>query len=521
MQTHLLAASALLLISCGGSDGKGGDSGAGGPGGATTSPTSTTTPTTVPTTAPTTTSAGLDCTVTPSDLIESVFHVAWSGTEGTSYVEYGLDGALDQRTPTTESSSEHSIAVIGLKAGRSYAVRGVTETADGEVLTCAATTVAVPLTPQALRRFTQTMAPGDTAQSTNGHYLTSLIQEDTAWTVILDADADYVWWYETPVDSIVVTSRPSLDGQSIMWGEYDREKAEDIGVVRSVRLDGTDTSNTRTYLGHHGFIEHADGTLGWLGLEFRDVDVDEGPKKTLLRLATDRILEAPLGSQEELGFADLYNMFDDSGMFPGVNCDHQSSGFDRYGEVDIHEWTHTNSFMYIPEEDAYYLYSKYTDTLLKVNRNGGGDSAATLEWQMGGEDGDFTHPDGSPVWQGVDRSDLWSHGHMSHIWPGGFALFDNGDHHPDKVSSIAEYAFDEATRTVERVWHFPDPDGDWTAAMGDVRKLETGNYVAGWSSLGRINEVDPNLNQKVWEIQGDLGVIVGRVVWIEDLYDAR
>jgi hypothetical protein len=462
------------------------------------------------------------CEVAQSDVVPSVFFLNWSGPEGESFVQYGQEQRFDKSTPRREGQ-DHSIAVLGLKAGGTYQLKGVTETPDGNVWACEAIEVVVPYPPAELIRFTVT-EPADPTRSelTDGYVLTTLIQTDTAWAVMLDQDADYVWWYPMPKGAIAVTSLPSLDGTAFMWGEYDREKAADIGVVRRVRLDGTEEQITRTYLGHHAFIEHADGTLGWLALAFDDVDVSPSEDRTDFQLiASDRILEAPLGHAEEKGFVEQFNMFDDSGMTVWLECGHQQADFDRYGYFDIHEWTHTNSFAYLPEQDAYFLYSKYTDSLLKIQRSPEPGGRASQVWQMSGLEGDFTHPNGDSVWRETADSDLWSHGHLSHVWEGGFVVFDNQDHGDPEVSRIVEYAYDEEAMTVEQVFVWPDPDGDHTPMMGDVRKLPGGNYLAGWSSLGRINEIDPASGDKVWEIQGDLGVVAGRVYPIPDPYDTH
>ena len=129
------------------------------------------------------------------------------------------------------------------------------------------------------------------------------------------------------------------------------------------------------------------------------------------------------------------------------------------------------------------------------------------------------HVDGSSVWRSAEDSDLWSHGHLSHAWSGGFVLFDNGDHSAARVSSIAEFAYDEDARTIETRYRFFHPEGAHTASMGDVRKLRDGNYLASWAGLGTINEIDPDTDTIVFEVQAALGMNVGRVHPIRNLYD--
>ena len=106
---------------------------------------------------------------------------------------------------------------------------------------------------------------------------------------------------------------------------------------------------------------------------------------------------------------------------------------------------------------------------------------------------------------------------MSQLWDGGMVVFDNGDHHDPQVSGVVEYAWDEASRTVEQVWRHTDPDGRFTSMMGDVRKLPSGNYLVSWSALGTIEEITPD-HEVVWRANAGVGMVVGRVRWIEDLY---
>jgi len=458
------------------------------------------------------------CEVVFSETIEAIPFVRWTAPKSASgHVTYGLTSSTERQTPS-RSGSEQSHPILGLKAGSSYQVEAVTTFADGTTERCGPLEVTTPQPPAELKRFLVTVEPDEErTELWGGYILTTLIQTDTAWTVLLDQDGDYVWWYPMPEDAIVVTSLPSLDGAGVAWGEYDRLKQRDIGLVRQVRLDGTFTQTTRTYLGHHGFIEHDDGNLGWLALTFEEVPNPQAEKGGTLLLASDEILEAPVGEMDETAHTERFNMFAEGGMEVGLSCGHQRADFDRYGYEDLHEWTHTNSIVFVPEESAYFLYSKYTDSLIKLARDG---KTKRLEriWQIGGRGSEFTFADGSPTWSEEDPSALWNHGHLSHVWSGGFALFDNGDHKLDDTSRLVEYRINEAEKTIEEVYAWADHAGGHTASMGDVRKLPGGNYLAGWSSLGRINEVDPNTGERVWEVQGDLGLVVGRVYPIPDPY---
>ena len=108
---------------------------------------------------------------------------------------------------------------------------------------------------------------------------------------------------------------------------------------------------------------------------------------------------------------------------------------------------------------------------------------------------------------------------MSQVLDGGFTLFNNGDHLEEKVSSAQEWAFDETTMEMTRVWEYKDPEGRFVPMVGDVRKLSGGNYLISWTSLGRLTEVTPD-HRLVWEAEtGGLGNMTVRVRWLPNLYD--
>ena len=181
--------------------------------------------------------------------------------------------------------------------------------------------------------------------------------------------------------------------------------------------------------------------------------------------------------------------------------------------ASVLEWTHGNSLVYEPEEDAYYLLAKFTDWLLKVDRTTG-----ALEWQLNGPASDFVDPSGAPVWPDVHTAYPWSHGHTSQVWPGGVMVFDNGDHHEDSVATLVELAIDPASREVERVWTYAHPDGGQTPAMGDARKLPGGNVLAAWATLGEVTEVTPE-GTLVWRAQLSGSRGLGRVRWLGPTLD--
>ena len=65
-----------------------------------------------------------------------------------------------------------------------------------------------------------------------------------------------------------------------------------------------------------------------------------------------------------------------------------------------------------------------------------------------------------------------------------------------------------------------EPDGGFTPLMGDVRKLPSGSYLVGWSSLGRIEEITQG-GVVNWRLDTPAPSITARVSWYEELYPGR
>jgi hypothetical protein len=281
-----------------------------------------------------------------------------------------------------------------------------------------------------------------------------------------------------------------------------------------------DIVTTRTPLGHHDFVLNgAAGAVGFLAYETADVDG--------VTWASDAIVEGPEGTLAVDGAGrrrvwSWHSGFDE----PPTLFDGLQEAF-LVANLADYEWTHSNSLMYDEGAGAYFVLSKFLDALAKVDRASG-----ELEWVLGGPYSDFALPGGEPVWTALDATALWSHGHMSHLWydpatqTGGFAMFDNGYYHPSQDgtgqgwSRVAEYSFDEVAMTVEKVWEHLEPDGGFTPVMGDVRKLPSGSYLVGWSTLGRIEEIAPD-GTVPWRLDHPKGSITGRVSWYDEVFPGR
>lgn len=438
----------------------------------------------------------LAITLSVSERVPTVASATWSTTDAqVAWVEYQLEGGPLLSTPPTAAGTAHDIVLLGLKAGRSYTVEACSEDASGRVTRSAPTTLTLPPPPAALARFQ--ISQHDSARAAPGGFvLTTLMQQNAGYVVIIDRDGDYVWYYAVEDALISPGAKLNPRNQSILYSQYDIMQRSDVGGVRRVSLDGRETVLTRTPLGHHDFTQLPDGTIAWLGMDLRDVVIDGED----LYVGGDTILEAPEGSGDDAVPTTVFAFYDDYVAEPWIQCSH------FWGEVfetGAYDWTHANSLMYDSAADSYWMMSKNLNSLHEISRQTGAQVR-----QIGGLYSDYAV---------AHRDDAWIHGHMAHRWEGGFMVFDNGYHRDPDHSRVVEYAIDEGTQTYAATFSYDDPDGRFIPLLGDAQKLDT-SYMTSWSAAGMLIELAPN-GDTVWRAETEVGTALGRATYIADLYD--
>lgn len=432
---------------------------------------------------------------TVSELIPTVVTVSWTTPEPSlSYVEYGLEGSFDEATPTEEEASlEHAIQVFGLKAGETYTFRVVSETEEG--LRYEAETVSVELDPPPAELPLLTVSDYDpTAAAPGGYVLTALIQPYTSWIAIFDRDGDYVW-YRKVEDSLSITQvkfEPKHNGLSFM--EVDILGLTDQGKIRRFSLDGTEEATTRTVMGHHDYVELPDGTMAWPSYDFRTMEV-EGEE---MGVVGDMILELEEGGTDEDTPAVAFAIMDQMAVYPP--CYHF---WEEVFQTGYNDFSHVNSLFYDETRDVFLALARNLDALLVIDASSG-----EILQHIGGDFADIATE---------DPADMWSHPHLSHMWDGGFVLFDNGLHHDPSFSRIVEYKLDLDAGALELVWEWSDPEGLLNLIYGDAQKLGD-TYLTVWSEFGRIEEVSAD-GTVVWRVETEIGTAIGRSTWTDDLYD--
>ena len=143
-------------------------------------------------------------------------------------------------------------------------------------------------------------------------------------------------------------------------------------------------------------------------------------------------------------------------------------------EVDV---VHGNS-IYVDTDSNIIISSRSMDEVTKISR-----ATGEIIWRMGGKNNEFTLHD--PVgW--------FDHQHAAYRLPNGnLILFDNGTYRG--YSRAVEYAVDESTKVVTKVWEYNAGYNVLGWAMGNAQRLPNGNTLIGWGSANPIAaEVKPN-----------------------------
>ncbi len=423
------------------------------------------------------------------ETVPTVLRIEWdSPAAGISWVDYGLDGALDHSTPLSlRSSTHHHHLVAGLKAGRKYTLRAVVEKEDGELWQSDLGCAQVEPPPNEMARFDVKTTSG--SESLAGGYLL-LTQVGQAWAnvQILDRDGDVVWYQATEPRMVSFTAAPSLLGPGFLWLQEDNERGGEGSAVWRSTLDGVGDSITHSLAAHHDFAELPDGRLATITREQREVEVDGVPTE----IWTDSIWLYPEGNTDpEVGerLFDFYEAWE----HPVVLAPDTGPTKD---------WTHSNSLIHV--DNAFYLMSRNLDTLLKIDARSG-----ELLWTMGAPHSDFTSQSEDP-W--------WHHAHLSDLWDGGMVLFDNGKTAEVEQSRIVKYSWDEESRTVDIDWEYVLPKEDFVQAGGDVKRLPDGTYISSYSTLGTLVQLSPD-GEELWRAELPVGAGTGRVSWLADLYE--
>jgi len=415
-----------------------------------------------------------------SENITTVVNVSWTTeSETRGLVEYGPTPDLGLSTPLeADDATEHRVPLLGLKAETEYFYRVVLDDERASAV-ASVTTGSLPVDLPVLTGG---------GEGNDLFTLVPVLGASTAVTM-LDPEGEIVWYYQDNRALDFYRARLSVDGKSIVYnaGSVSGDPADNSELVR-VSLDGSKSSSTPVPLLAHDFVEHPDGTLGAIVVEYRDVDGTE--------LRGDKIVEvSPDGTQTT-----VFSVFD---CFDPALTMHE--------EIE-HGWTFANALDYDPEEGAYYLGMRNFSSIAKIDRESG-----ECEWVLGtyGALGDtcgaercFTFASGAA---------RFLHQHQFEIRGNRALVFDN-DGSTERESRVLEYELDFDAMVATEVWNYLSDPVVFTFVLGEPTRLENGDTFVNWSAAGQMERVSAS-GSSLWKVNTEAGYIFAFNTLAKSPYD--
>jgi hypothetical protein len=380
-------------------------------------------------------------------------------------------------TPLEErETKEHELSLLGLKSDTVYHFRVVTWDGDDAGASEPATGRTGDL-PVGLPRL-------DLQGEGFDQFTIVPVLGSTTAVLILDPDGDIVWYHRDDRELDFYRARLSVDGKSLIYNaaSVSGDPADNSELVR-VALDGSESDSIAVPLLAHDFVEHPDGTLAAIVVEYRDTDDGE--------LRGDKIVEiSPDGEQ-----TDVFSVWDcfDPAEWPG--------------DQPEHGWTFANALDYDPAEDAYYLGMRSFSSIAKIDRASG-----ECEWVLGLYASTFEFARGS---------ERFLHQHQFHVRGDRILILDN-EGSSENESRVLEYELDFDAMVATQVWSYKSDPTVFTFVLGEPTRFDDGSTFVNWSSAGQLELVNPE-GESVWKLNSPAGFAFGFNTLAQSLYpsDAR
>jgi hypothetical protein len=407
-----------------------------------------------------------------SETISTVVHVRWSTDDpAVGYVEYGPSPSLEFRTPLEPAAAtQHAQVLLGLKADTEYHYRVVVGDESSAIGTIRTGDLPLGMPP-----LTQ---GGSEPGRQEEMVLTPVLGASTA-VVILDRDGDIVWYHSDDRALDFYRARLSVDRTALLYNaaSVSGDPSDASEIVR-VALDGSGSTSIAVPLLAHDFVEHPDGTLGTMVVEYGDF---EG---TTLR--GDSIVEIDReGNQTTIWSS--WDCFDPADT-PG-------------DDIDL-GWTFANALDYDPKEGAYYLGMRNFSSIAKIDR-----ATGVCEWVLGLYGGTFDFAPGSA---------RFLHQHQFQLDDSRIVIFDN-DGLPGDVSRVLEYELDFDSMVATQVWSYVSDPEVFTFVLGEPIRLGNGDTFITWSAAGQLERVSPE-GTSLWKVNSGAGHAFGFATLARDLY---
>lgn len=407
-----------------------------------------------------------------STKIPTVGILTWSTTMASpmsAKVDFGLTTAYGMTAPVDLKAAMYKTLLLGMKAGKMYHYRITASGSGGDCVSPDYTIMTGALT-NGLPTIKLSPATASATGLFGGFLITGQYVQGAGASgspaYILDADGDYVWWYN--IGSDVTGARMSYDGTH-MWINGANVPSGAVHVHR-VSMDGMTDEDLSSKFGgqNHQLTVLPDETVAFYGYgsngcdDIKEYSPATGMTKTIVNAMTA----------------------------------HGGTGA-----------CHLNNIQYWKDDDSYVFSDLDNVCLTKIDRTG-----KTI-WIANGINGI----------KSTFSGDTWAGGeHGIHLLAAdNFLIFNNnsrgggvGASGGTGDGSIAlEMKLDLAGKTMMKKWSYKASPGVQNDVMGDVQRMSNGNTLVGFSTKGVLHEVDASgklLQTLTWPLGASFGYIEKR-----------
>ena len=306
----------------------------------------------------------------------------------------------------------------------------------------------------------------------NMGYMMGTIFGPSERLVILNHQGQVVWQTRQYSDAHGgIDSRIAMDGRSVYFNRFAKDKGTDDGAIHQLEWDGTPIRTIPIPLGHHVFTELPDGTITYIALDPQDTQ-EYGP------VCGDAIIEiSPDGTQTEI--------FTTWGNIPLYESDFFNAEFYPQG----HDWTHTNFVEYFPETERYLISMASTNMIVELDRQGnvykkiGGQGARGFDYSVQNPGDIFAYPH-APQWNHKGELLVMS------------TLGIN--------SQVIAYSINEESKSLTKEWSYGSDYNYNVLHLGEFSQNEEENFI-NWSTVGHMELQNPQ-NEITWEAFSPFGL---------------
>lgn len=392
------------------------------------------------------------------------------GLPGDVYVEYHEAAGGDTFRSQAEASSgtDYLTNVLRLRADTAYDFQIIGQNNTGEWSSGPGGSFTTGSLPAGLADATFTVQSG--APVGTELVLMDFDDPDFRGLVAIDGEGYIVWYLDTTADYGTTAMAQKPNGNVVFIAEQDGLsgylliEVTPLGeIVDQVEEQQCPTTNHGSW--HHELQVISDHEVMVLGRELQDsfndpTRLQEGDTINIWDQNTDIVTE----KWNVFDFFDpLTERTPDSDLTSGAVWKGCS------GTETIQDWTHGNAATVAQDGSGDILYSaRHLDQITSIAPD-----FQSLNWRLGGPNGDFTFP---------DPSDKFYHQHASFELPNGnILLWDNGNGRPagegGQYSRALELHLDFNTMEATKVWEYRHTPDLFTGCCSNSIRLDNGNTL--------------------------------------------